>query len=614
MERLKTFLKGIFSYPAALFKIRPVTAVSVIVTTLLFAAYSLAESLTDYSARDLMKSFMDYFLHLCLACLFFTFFALLMESMKNCVGALSITSVTIALFCGSGLLSVFLSLLLPAPSLNLRPRFLSNAFQALQDRLGDTTIYLYIIGLIGILLLLAVYFSCRSGIGQPFREHVMNAHASVFFSSIIYSVIQMGVLFLSLIITLLLFEDIFAYLGSVLIIINGIFYVPAVICALIRENEKANLFMQVLVRYVMLIISLLAYVIIYIYMCKLVITRSFPSNSVFGILTALFVISMIISYMCTSFENNGFLQKFAYNTPLIFAPFILLQCYTAFLRIAQYGVTPKRYAGILLILFEIVYIAAYTICRKKKGTVIGRSLLLLLSATLFIGIFFPGINARTLSDLSARVQLSSYLKKSEASLPLSDREYLRANAAYEYLKDTSFGKGRLGKHFPDPADERIHSLVEAARGASERLSEKDRSLSTPEETTLNVYYSSELADLAPDRTINVTPYSRITFVSVDGEDPSALRIHNNIHSYEIDDTSETSRTADFSDYISSAAKLYREQEQNILDYEEYDDRMRDQCVIDLDESTRLYITYTSFQMSPGGSYDYILMEGYLMEK
>ena len=53
MDKLISFLKKAFSYPALLYATHPITTVSMIAATILFAIYSLISAMTDYSAQGL---------------------------------------------------------------------------------------------------------------------------------------------------------------------------------------------------------------------------------------------------------------------------------------------------------------------------------------------------------------------------------------------------------------------------------------------------------------------------------------------------------------------------------------------------------------------------------
>ena len=621
MERFRSFIKGAFSYPRLLRTTHPVTAISVIAASVLYAVYTFIEISLHYNVRDAYEMPLDIFSHICLAILFFAVFALCLESIRPRWSTL----VKSCIFAFFGILSALMSFIISDYIEKGHSRY-KNMLVSLRNSLGTGTVALYIGGLMALALLLALYFSYSHDIHQRFNDHIMNAHAKMFFTSIIYGVIQMGVLFLTLIVTLLLYEDAFEYIIPILILINGLFFAPAVICAAIRENERANMFMQVLVRYVMLTIVFLAYGIIYIYILKLIITGSVPSNSVYAILTALFIISMFITYMCTIFENRGFLQKFAFNAPLIFAPFILMQCYTVFVRIGQYGLTPKRYFGIAFILFEIVYIVYYTVSLKREKEVAGRSLLLIMCIFIVISIFMPGISARSLSTALAKKTLRSYIEKTTTSASITDREYVRANAAYGFLKDKDFGEGRIEKYFSQLDENMIATLKENARNASKKIAETAREESASDNGyPKDGYYSNDLVRLFDVDRIDISDYKTLMFVDISSPedynakntapiDTSALAVRAYDKDFEVRANSETVATVDLTDYCRKFNQYMSERDDGIIDYDECDSKVAALGIFNINENARLYITSADISRNLKNETLRLNIQGYLFIK
>ncbi len=615
MERLRSFIRSAFSYPRLLLNSHPVTAVSIIAASVCFSVYSFIEVKYSYTDLKPWRTPLDTFLFISLAILFFSVFALAIES----IGKRRCSKISIAVFAFFGLLASAMSLITSDLIENSRSRFLS-AFLDARNSLGYVTVALYIGALMVISLLLAIYFSYSKNIRQKFNDHVMNASSNIFFTSIIYGVIQLGVLFLIVIVEVLLYNDAFDLLAPVIILINGLFFAPAVICALIGENEKANMFMQILVRYIMLTIALLAYVIIYIYILKLVITLSVPSNEVYAILTALFVISMFITYMSTTFENKGFLQKFAYNAPLIFSPFIIMQCYTVIVRIGQYGLTPKRYFGIAFICFEIIYIAYYTYMQRCEKEIAGRGVLLIICAMLIITVFIPGINARSLSTSIAKRTLASYIDKISDGAGITDKEYRHANAAMGFLRDSDFGADRFEKYFAGFDDEMRNDLKEKALGAAGKDSGRgsdDYDLYVPKSS----WYNEDLSNMAQNGAIDISGYDTIKYVRItDGHDSvdnsnspsdaSALDVYNTADGFD----EVPLMTADLSSYCRDFIRLSIDRDDNAISFDKFENSVRDMNSIDINENARLYITQADIARNNKGEAVYIEIYGYLLER
>lgn len=614
MERFKNFCINAFSYPRLLYKTHPVSSVSIVITTLLFAIYTFIDSFRNWNATGFG---MEVFFSVCMSFVFFSVFSLFVESLKTDWHRDTKAEVC-ALFA---LLSLFMGFIITDVSTGSHAAIF-NMIRETKNSLGEVTVLLYIAGLVALSILLAVYFSYSHLVKQAFNVHTLNIFSKTFFTSIIYGVIQLGVIFLTLIVMLLLYDDIFSYLPTILVLINGLFYIPAVVYALTHENEHANMFMQVIVRYISLVITLIGFAIIYIYMIKLVVTASVPSNSVYAILTTLFIVSMFISYMSTSFEDTGFLQKFAYNCPLVFAPFILMQSYTIIVRIGQYGLTPKRYFGIAFILFEIVYIVVYTVSLKRDKEIAGRNILLIMCAFLIVSIFIPGISARSLSTTLAKRSLASYFEKTKAGVAISDKTLIRADAAHDYLSGDDFGKSRLAKYFPEITSDEISDLHSQAVFAKGKIREEEHDGNSYTPNTYG-WYNTSINSLAGGEYLDISDYSRMVEVSIrsskDGSrDPSDLLDPSNLYVVRHDTDSGDEAvlsdipSVDLSDFVNDFNKLYADKDAGIISQDEYNSRCEQLCVIDIKENVRLLITNADIETSGENNTVYVNIDGLLL--
>ena len=576
--------------------------IRITVTTILIAVYSLIESITEFDpGRN--EFYYNVILYLGVSFAYFSVFSLCIESIRP-RWSKAIGSAVFALF---GMLSVIMGFIGKFDSGHFASWFF-NMLKAIETYLGKYTVTAFTAGLVGIAALMALYFSYSHDIDQRFNEHVLNAFSNIFFTSIIYGVIQIGVVLLTAIVSVLLYDDAFSYMLPVIVLINGLFYVPAVIIALIRKNERANMFVQILVRYILLILVALAYVIIYIYMLKLVFTLSVPSNSVYAILTALFIISMCVAYMCTAFEAEGLLQRIAFNMPLIFAPFIIMQAYTVFVRIGQYGITPKRYLGLIFILFEIIYIIFYTIMQKRDHEIIGRSLLLIICCFVLVGVFFPGINARALSTSLAKHTLSTYLDKAGAGITMSDKEYSRAFSAYDFLSDRYFKNSKTDEYFKDLGEDTVATLREKANKAAKASKDKP--------STMNIWYSCSLSDVSGNGYIDISDYSGMQEVVIQGKDHdlTALSV---LEPNTMDPIGGPAKdrygTIDLRDYCMSLVDPYSQYSNDLITWDEYIKTVTPLGCIDIDENARLYVTSADISLEDGKPVS-ISIEGYLFFK
>ncbi len=441
MNRIYGYLKKTFSYVTRLFSTHPVTFAAICMGTV--TAFTLSLFITNAvtlkgEGQDRAENVLWQLIAILAV---FCLWAFCAESSplkgrvnKAVLCLIHLAGAPAAVFFGSGI-SYFMNTEHPEYLL------LGNVWEKAGPFLGSYRTFALTAGLCIILYSFGIFFSFLRMENRSFAAYSASIYSRYFFAEITFWILTMGTAALTGIFTALIWGDFEKAYAAVFTLILGGYLVMRCVECLTEETEEPNVFVSILIRYVMLTMCLIAYVIIYIYMLKLVILREFPSNSVFEILTALFVISMPIAYMATdllreSGGTEGVLRRLALYLPYIFAPFILLQIYTAGVRIAQYGLTPKRYLGILMIIFEVAYILLYFAfyvkhCRRFA------LVLPVIALCAFISTWMPGINAL---DLSKSVQLSlirSYLREAPAAGSSSDDRGAasRAAAAFEYISD-----------------------------------------------------------------------------------------------------------------------------------------------------------------------------------
>ena len=172
------------------------------------------------------------------------------------------------------------------------------------------------------------------------------------------------------------------------------------------ENVEGphNMFSKILVRYIMQPMVLLGYVIFYVYLFKIVLKWELPSNQVFSVVSVLFFIGLSISLMSLGIEENSSYNKTIRYLPIAFMPALVLQIMSISLRINQYGLSSVRYVGILIIIFEVVYLICYFFdeIRGSKKIKIEKSLLVL--CIIWVIMFFvPKLNINEFPEIYNKV-------------------------------------------------------------------------------------------------------------------------------------------------------------------------------------------------------------------
>lgn len=175
---------------------------------------------------------------------------------------------------------------------------------------------------------------------------------------------------------------------------------------------------------------------------KIFVTQEVPSNEIFGICASLFAIGMPIWMMASGFveEKTSRYAKLISITKYIYAPFILLEIYSMSVRVKAYGLTEQRYAAIMFILLQIIYI----LWNRHY-----ENLILVFVGCLLIGLLLPFGNA---SYLSYQSQKNRFVKNQT-----SDKEV--AAEAYDYLRGNAYGRRYIKTNLTEAEQDELHNML-----------------------------------------------------------------------------------------------------------------------------------------------------------
>ncbi len=312
-------------------------------------------------------------------------------------------------------------------------------------------VWCYIISVI----VLSVYYNFKKS-EKDFGRYLTDVIVSMFKTSLIYGILAIGLaIVVSIFIYLILNGKNYTLLGRIEILLLGIYYVPTIIYSLYKQDEEIGKFAKFVIKYVLGTLVMLAFAIIYIYILKILILRNMPSNQIFRILAALFVIGLPIWTMCSSLNEGKTFDKINEKMPLLFIPFIFLQIYSIGVRISENGITEARYLCVILIIFEILY----TIIYIKNKSKIGVNLLIII-ALVIISMIAPFINMFRISAFNQY----SILKKYDQKDNITNEEKSKLYGAYYYLKNSVVGKeyienyklkNKIDENFSYPSESNI---------------------------------------------------------------------------------------------------------------------------------------------------------------
>lgn len=279
-------------------------------------------------------------------------------------------------------------------------------------------------------LLIGLFYNYQNS-KKSFNEYLLKVFIQELKVGLISLVILIGVLLLDGIFSFLITN--FSIIDYVFVLLVGVFIVPFTIDSF-SNDQKLSSFVEILITKVLFTLCLLAIIIIYVYLLKIIMIGEMPSNEIYSIILSLLIVTIPVSLMMKYYKNKDLYSKINDILNFVLIPLILLQTYSLLIRIIECGITPTRYIGIIVILLEVSYLV---FCFIKKD--IGYLLYGIVLA-LFISLICPFINMTSLSYYSQKSNLNLYYKDN-----LSNSEMRKVYGAYLYLKDDYRGEKIVSK-------------------------------------------------------------------------------------------------------------------------------------------------------------------------
>ncbi len=432
-----------------------------------------------------------------------------------------------------------------------------------------------------IVLALGAYFNFRRS-GLPFPEYSLQTVQNLAQFAIISLAFAIGIaLVVSIFVYLILnnnqYELIFRVQALVLINVVGI----GILTSLLNVQKEVAKFFTFIVTKVLLVLLTIAFAIIYLYIGKIVITQLMPSNEVFRILAGLFIIGLPIWTIAGYYPKDKLLIKIALWLPIVFIPFIFLQGYALGLRIAAYGMTPARYLGIVLMVFEVLYIALYLWKKREVGAALP-----LIAVLAFIAGMAPVLNAQDFSLQNQKGMLERYLTSDFDSL--TPGEKVKLAGAYHYL-------------LANPEGKTVVSGLDQQKITEITVSSAYSSITNP----TGYYYQNYLLE-----NLDVSGYNRVTIVSFYGlekaerDDESEALDLNHVPLYS-EDQKRVLTTIRITDLLKKMLQNSGGKPSVTLNLPEY---------VETEDGGRLYFRFISFQSDgEGDSPIHLNFEGLLLQ-
>jgi hypothetical protein len=438
----------------------------------------------------------------------------------------------------------------------------------------------------------ALYFLYKRT-GESFEGYSVKAFLGTLKAQVVYGVVSLGTLCILWVFDSLIVR--FNYIMTAELLILSLVGYPALLVGLSKPGEKLSRFSEIIIGYVFTGILAIAAVIVYVYIFKIVVTWTFPSNEAYTIVTALFATGIVIWTMaqgCT----EGIFYKIMRILPLCFIPFIVVQIMCLSMRISQYGITTRRYLGIMVVIFEIAYLVYY-IFRMIRGLGIAGFLFPVVLAFVIVYYLVPGINVYAAITFSQKGIVEQYVKALETPAGATDKLTAQAKSAFHQIKNNG---GIEGRHYMDDLLTAHPDLdTKSVFGGDSDSYYEDRVEN--EEKIIFAYHTVNELDIS-----NYQKLYRVDCTLIEDKepiDPTHFEItadSNNEETY--------LTTIDLSTLTTTLEDLY----DNGADSTDYENAIKEP--IRLPDSSMLYLTEFDLQISEDGTINYLEIAGYYLSK
>lgn len=417
-------------------------------------------------------------------------------------------------------------------------------------------------------------------------EYIIKVLKNLFNVGIIYTILNIGLTLILLIFMILILnnENNWDLMARLQIALLGFLVLPASLVAITEINNDISKFIKTIILYIMLPLTIIATAIIYIYMAKIFIIREIPSNAIYRILAGLFTVAFPIWVSIYTFkEQSKSIEKMCKILPIAFAPFILLQIYSIYTRIAENGLTPSRYIGVVFIIFEIIaiFLSLYKERKYLIHTITTAVILIVISTIL------PVVNMQSASYISQSNRLKKAWKANQTFNQISDENKNISKSAYNYL----IRENNSIKYIPSYIDD-------------EAIKNYNKSDNYSYTNYLHYEYIAypKTYGYSENEIIPIEEYKKIQPVRVTEADKQLNTITNI--------SLTNSITVDLREYISKIVEEDKVSDKNVQEYIELNHKIK------VDENTDFYITKFNLNYAnPRAVYvSYLVIEGYILYK
>lgn len=411
------------------------------------------------------------------------------------------------------------------------------------------------------------------------KEYLLKVYSETFIVGITFSVLCAGISAVSAIFIYLILDGEFSeFILRMLILALGIFYIPSIVSVFSNaEKIKLNSFVEKLLLYVIMPLTMIAILIIYIYIAKFLILKDIPKNTIGRILIAVYLVAIPVWGMVKATKKENFV-KVSNIIPYIYLPLMILEIYSILKRIFDYGFTPIRYLGVLFIIFQLI--SFFIIIIKKEKYLRELILVVILFAVIYL---ISPLNYNVVSNLSQKNILDKYVENGIKFESCSKEERKTYRGAYKYLINQYNGKKYINDKISEEDKKQLGSYIY----------EDDDYITK----TQSIYYHKNLEEM------DISKYAKIYSF----EDTINYNEKVNTSKIQIEYGKGKIEYINLYDYIRNVIN-YNEK------YNDYEDYCENNNIIELDNSKTIYVTSMNFSYNIDYKVNYLNIEGYILEK
>ena len=270
------------------------------------------------------------------------------------------------------------------------------------------------------LLVVFVFYFVMKEKKIDIKNFSLKVFINFLFVFLVECVVLIGILVLYLICEALLGTISYSIISRINTFIISVVSLMGFFVGLESVKGENSLFSKILVRYIMQTMVFIGFIIFYVYLIKIIIKTELPSNQVFSVCTTLFSIGLFTSLMSLAIDEESVYSKAIKYLPIAFIPALIMQIISISLRVNQHGMTTNRYFGVMIIIFEIVYLVFYILGELLKNEKVKlKNILIISNIFILIMFFIPKVNSYEFPEIYNKL----FKKSQKTETVVSNNKY-----------------------------------------------------------------------------------------------------------------------------------------------------------------------------------------------